>query len=287
MPIELRDVFHLYARKTPFEHMGLENINLKLTGEYRFIALIGHTGSGKSTLVQHLNGLLLPTSGEIQIDDFKVTPKKKKNKHIKSLRKHVGLVFQFPEYQLFEETVLKDVAFGPKNFGVKEEEALKKAKKALNDVGIGEEYFNRSPFELSGGERRRVAIAGIIALEPKILVLDEPTAGLDPQGVKEMMALFQTIHKMHTDIFMITHNMDHVLEYADYAIVMKDGKIVKEDTPIKLFTTHFDDSLSLEIPAVLRFANALKTNGLDIDISNIKNIETLVSAIIKAREAHE
>ena len=223
MPINFDHVFYTYSKKTPFEQVGLEDINLSFN-DYKFIALVGHTGSGKSTLVQHITGLLLPDKGVVHVDDYVITPKKKENKNIKKIRENVGLVFQFPEYQLFEDTVLKDVAFGPKNFGVSEKETIERAKSAILKVGLDESYFERSPFDLSGGEKRRVAIAGIIAIKPKVLILDEPTAGLDPQGSKKMMQLFCEINKNGTQIIMVTHDMDLVLEYADHVLVMKDGK---------------------------------------------------------------
>ncbi len=283
MPIEFKNVFHIYSKNSPFEQIGLDDINLKLDGEHHFVALVGHTGSGKSTLAQHINGLLIPTSGEIEIEQFKITSKKKKNRNVKELRKHAGLVFQFPEYQLFEDTVLKDIAFGPKNFGDDIETAKTKAKAALNSVGIGEEYYDRSPFELSGGEKRRVAIAGIIAIKPALLILDEPTAGLDPKGVKQLMQLFKLIQASGTNIIFITHNMDQVLEYCDYGIVMQDGKIVRTATPIELFSDDLIANLSLEMPMVYDVAKKLIAKGMNLDLSKIHNVDSLALEIAKAR----
>ena len=202
MAIQFQEVSHFYSKGSKFETEALKKISLSIA-EHKMTAIIGHTGSGKSTLVQHLNALLLPDEGQIQIANRTIVAKDK-NKGLKSLRKEVGLVFQFPEYQLFEETVLKDVSFGPKNFGVSIEEAVEKAKMALKVVGIPEELYERSPLELSGGQKRRVAIAGILAMEPKILVLDEPTAGLDPQGARQMMTLFSSLFREKLGIFFMS-----------------------------------------------------------------------------------
>ena len=286
MPITFDHVFYTYSKKTPFEQIGLEDINISLD-EYKFIALVGHTGSGKSTLAQHITGLIIPDEGIVHVDEYVITPQKKKNKSIKKIREQVGLVFQFPEYQLFEETVLKDVAFGPKNFGVSEEDAVRNAKEALLKVGLDESYFDRSPFDLSGGEKRRVAIAGIIAVHPKVLILDEPTAGLDPQGAEKMMQLFREINANGTQIIMVTHDMDLVLEYADRVIVMKDGKVAKESSPLELFSSDDYQDLSLDYPRVFEVATELIKNGAKINIKNIKNIETLVKEICKGRDYYE
>ena len=281
MSIRLEDVSYVYAPKTPFEFEALKHVTLEIK-EGSFTALVGHTGSGKSTLIQHLNALLLPTSGKIIMGDFEMLPKSKL-KEIKTLRKYAGIVFQFPEYQLFEDSVEKDVMFGPKNFGLNEEEARKKAREALTLVGIPESYYKRSPFELSGGERRRVAIAGIIALEPKVLILDEPTAGLDPQGAREMMELFRQIHERGTTVILVSHDMDIVLEYAEEVIILQDGEVKKQTTPLELFADeHFED-YALDMPLVYRFARACMNRGLSIDLSNIRNTETLAEAIKKAR----
>ncbi len=286
MPINFDHVFYTYSKKTPFEQVGLEDINLSFN-DYKFIALVGHTGSGKSTLVQHITGLLLPDKGVVHVDDYVITPKKKENKNIKKIRENVGLVFQFPEYQLFEDTVLKDVAFGPKNFGVSEKETIERAKSAILKVGLDESYFERSPFDLSGGEKRRVAIAGIIAIKPKVLILDEPTAGLDPQGSKKMMQLFCEINKNGTQIIMVTHDMDLVLEYADHVLVMKDGKVAKESSPLDLFSSSDYKELSLDYPCVFAVATELIKKGMKIDLTKIKNLDTLVEEIKKGRDSYE
>lgn len=282
MPIRFEKVSYTYGKKTPFEYQALKDINLEIL-EGSFTAIVGHTGSGKSTLIQHLNGLLLPEEGRVVIADF-VLEAKKKIKNIKALRKQVGIVFQFPEYQLFESTVLKDVMFGPKNFGATEEEAKAKAQKALELVKIPPSYYEKSPFALSGGERRRVAIAGILAMEPKILVLDEPTAGLDPKGIDEMMYLFKEIHDKETTVILVSHDMDVVLEYAEKVIVLQDGKVLKIASPTELFQDENFESYSLEMPIVYQFAVALIKNGIAIDLTKVKNPETLAKEIVKARD---
>lgn len=286
MPITFDHVFYTYSKKTPFEQIGLEDVSLSFAN-YSFVALVGHTGSGKSTLVQHITGLIIPDNGTINVDDYVITPHKRKNKNIKKIREQIGIVFQFPEYQLFEETVLKDVAFGPKNFGVNEKEAIQRSKDALLKVGLDESYFNRSPFDLSGGEKRRVAIAGIIAIKPKVLILDEPTAGLDPQGSKNMMQLFCDLNASGTQIIMVTHDMDLVLEYADHVIVMKDGKVAKELSPLELFSSNDYQDLSLDYPRVFEVAKELIKKGLNINLQKIKNIDTLVDEICKGGDDYE
>ncbi len=286
MPIKYVDVSYIYNKKTPFSYEALKNINLEIP-EKSFTALVGRTGCGKTTLVQQLNGLLVPTSGTVYVDSFIVSKDKKiRTKKLKPLRKHVGLVFQFPEYQLFEETIEKDVAFGPKNFGVSKQEALDIAHKALKDVGLDESFYERSPFELSGGEKRRVAIAGILALQPDVLVLDEPTAGLDPRGAKEIMELFQSIHKNGVGIILVTHDMNLVLTYCDNVIIMDDGEIKKFTTPGHLFADS-DELYSLESPMIITFAKKLKQHGLDVDISKVKDVPSLVEEIKAKRKTDE
>ena len=281
MPIKINHLFYSYLKKTPNEVLALNDINLEID-DGEFVAIIGHTGSGKSTLIQHLNALLLPDQGSLEINEFVVTPNKRKNKHIKNLRKQVGVVFQFPEYQLFEESVEKDVAFGPKNFGIKKEEALVKAHEALKSVGLNESFYERSPFDLSGGEKRRVAIAGILALEPNVLVLDEPTAGLDPVGQDEIMSLTKKMHEEGKTIIIVTHDMDLVMKYANRAIVMNDGKIVFDCTPSALFSENRED-FSIEIPLLYQYVQELNRNGYKIDINNIKSVDDLVLALKKEK----
>lgn len=279
MPITFKQLTHIYNANSPFPYAALHEIDLDIK-EGVFTAVIGETGSGKSTLVQHLNALLLPTSGSVEIDEFSVTPDKKKNKNLKQLRKKVGLVFQFPEYQLFEETILKDVCFGPKNFGMSEEDAIKRAKEVLNIVGLDESYLERSPFDLSGGQKRRVAIAGILAADPDILVLDEPTAGLDPQGAYEMMQLFQTLNKKHKKmIIMVTHDMEHVMNYCKEVIVLKDGRVEKKCTTATFFkNTKLMDTLNITPPAIIRVKRLLEEKGMTIE-GNVTSMKTLVKAI--------
>ena len=277
MAIEVKNVFYTYLPKTPNETIALKDVSLRIEDK-SFVAFLGETGSGKSTLMQNLNALLTPTQGEIVVDNFVIGSKKNKNKKIKELRKHVGLVFQFPEYQLFEETVEADVAFGCKNFGAKNEEALEKAHKALLSVGIDKSYFKRSPLELSGGEKRRVAIAGILAIEPDILVLDEPTAGLDPQGSDEIMNLVKTMNDNGTTIILVTHDMDLVMKYAKQVFVLHEGKLVFDGTPNHLFS-HVDENMSIEIPPVYLLANKLKEKGMPLDIEKIKCTDDLVKQI--------
>lgn len=277
MPIKINNISYRYNKNSPNEVEALNNISLDISN-HCFLGIVGETGSGKSTLIQHLNALLIPDKGTIEVDEFIITPNKRKNKNIKKLRKHLGIVFQFPEYQLFEETVLKDVAFGPKNFGVKEEEAIKEAKKALQLVGIKEEYYEKSPFELSGGEKRRVAIAGILALNPDILVLDEPTAGLDPQGVKDIMSLIDGLYESGKSIIIVTHDMDILLKHCLDVIVLKGGQIKFRGKPNHLFSS-IDEESSIEIPMLYQFINLLNKKGFDIDMSEIKDINDLMKVI--------
>ena len=233
MGIILDNVSYTYQEGTPFASAALSDVNLSIE-DGSYTAIIGHTGSGKSTILQLLNGLLVPTKGSVRVFDTLITSTSV-NKQIRQIRKQVGLVFQFAENQIFEETVLKDVAFGPQNFGVSVEEAEAIAREKLALVGIDESLFGRSPFELSGGQMRRVAIAGILAMEPSILVLDEPTAGLDPIGRKELMALFKKLHQDGITIVLVTHLMDDVAEFADQVYVMEKGKLVKSGKPSLVF----------------------------------------------------
>lgn len=282
MPIKYENVYFTYNDKTPFSYEALSNINLEIE-DGSFTAIVGKTGCGKSTLIQQLNGLLLPSKGEVLVNNFVVSKNRhRRTKKIKQLRKLVGIVFQFPEYQLFEESVEKDVSFGPRNFGTKNEDALRDAHEALRLVGLDESFYKRSPFDLSGGERRRVAIAGILALKPAILVLDEPTAGLDPRGAKEMMELFKDLHDHGSTVIIVTHDMNIVLEYADKVIVMEDGEIKEVTTPLRLFNQE-NDRYSLETPLLYKFVKALTDRGMNLDISSIKDIDSLAKAISVAR----
>ena len=277
MGITLENVDYTYQAGTPFEGRALFNINLSIT-EGSYTAFIGHTGSGKSTIMQLLNGLNVPTKGCVLVDDVKITADSK-NKEIKSVRKKVGLVFQFPESQLFEETVLKDVAFGPQNFGVSKEEAEDIARDKLAMVGIGQEFFDKNPFELSGGQMRRVAIAGILAMEPDILVLDEPTAGLDPKGRRELMTLFKTLHQNGMTIVLVTHLMDDVANYADHVNILEGGHLVRSGHPKTIFQdVAFMKSKQLGVPKITRFAQDLVDRGLKLENLPI-TIEEFVEVI--------
>ena len=277
MSITFKEVEHIYSENTPFAYHALKGVNLKITDQ-SFTAIIGQTGSGKSTLIQHINALLLPTSGSINIDEYLITATDKPSK-LKPLRKKAGLVFQFPEYQLFEETIEKDIIFGPMNFGVSEEEAKKIAHNVLKTVGLDESYLNKSPFDLSGGQKRRVAIAGILAMNPDILILDEPTAGLDPQGTNEMMSLFKRINESGKTIILVTHDMNHVLQYCDEVVVMNHGKVEKHDTVTNVFKdSEYLNSLGIDLPIITNFIIKLNNQGFNLD-SSINNIEQLIAAV--------
>ena len=281
MQIKIKNLSYTYLSKTPNEVEALHNVSLEIP-EKKITAIIGHTGSGKSTLIQTLNGLMVPTEGEIEVGEFRVTNKKNKNKNIKQLRKSLAIVFQFPEYQLFEETVEKDVAFGLKNYGVKEPEAIKLAHEALKEVGIDESFYKRSPFELSGGEKRRVAIAGIIALNPDILVLDEPTAGLDPLGSDIILNLVKKFNQEGKTIIIVTHDMNIVLNHTDHVVVLNNGQVAFEGTPSDLFAGDVS-SFSIEVPELFKFAKILKDKGLDIDITKIKTLDDLMAQLEEKR----
>lgn len=261
MGIILDNVSYTYQEGTPFASAALSDVSLTIE-DGSYTAIIGHTGSGKSTILQLLNGLLVPTEGSVRVFDTLITSTSV-NKQIRQIRKQVGLVFQFAENQIFEETVLKDVAFGPQNFGVSVEEAEAIASEKLALVGIDESLFERSPFELSGGQMRRVAIAGILAMEPKILVLDEPTAGLDPIGRKELMTLFKKLHQDGITIVLVTHLMDDVAEFADQVYVMEKGKLVKGGKPSLVFqNVEFMEKIQLGVPKITRFAQRLANRGV-------------------------
>lgn len=264
MGIALKQVDYTYQEGTPFEGRALFGIDLAIA-DGSYTAVIGHTGSGKSTIMQLLNGLNIPTKGQVEVGDLTISAKSKP-KAIKHLRQQVGLVFQFPESQLFEETVLKDVAFGPKNFGKSEEEALALAKEKLVLVGISEDLFDQNPFELSGGQMRRVAIAGILAMEPSVLVLDEPTAGLDPKGRLELMTLFKNLHASGLTIVLVTHVMDDVADYADQVYILEAGRLVGGGRPCDVFQeVDFLAEKQLGLPKVTAFAHRLRERGMVFD----------------------
>lgn len=285
MPISFEHVSYIYSKGTPYEYKALDDVCLDIE-EGKMTAVIGQTGSGKSTLVQHLNALLLPETGTVRVLDRTITASEKP-KRLKSLRGDVGLVFQFPEYQLFEETVLKDVAFGPKNFGASEEEAKKRALNALKLVGLGEEYCERSPLELSGGQKRRIAIAGILAMNPKVLVLDEPTAGLDPKGTESMMKLFHELNRGHgKTILIVTHDMEQVFRYCDRVIVMEDGKVrVHTDTETFFRNPAACQEMHILPPALIRMKELLKENGFEVP-DDILSIDALADCIARQVKKH-
>lgn len=263
MGIILDKVGFIYQQGTPFEQRALSDISLTIE-KGTFTAFIGHTGSGKSTIMQLLNGLNLPTEGSVSVDDMLLTAKTKP-KDIKFLRQKVGLVFQFPESQLFEETILKDVAFGPQNFGVSKEEAETIAAEKLRLVGISEDLFTKNPFELSGGQMRRVAIAGILAMEPEYLVLDEPTAGLDPKGRRELMALFKELHDKGMTLVLVTHLMDDVANFADFVYVLEKGRLLTSGSPKQVFQeVEFLEAKQLGVPKITKFSQKLVEKGLDL-----------------------
>lgn len=253
MDIELQKVSFAYAPNTPFEKRALFDVDLTIpSGSYQ--AIIGHTGSGKSTILQHLNALLKPTDGSVRIGD-KTINAGKKEKDLRPVRQKVGIVFQFPEHQLFEETVLKDIIFGPMNFGVPEQEAIKRAHTLLQLVGLPESVLEKSPFDLSGGQMRRVAIAGVLAMEPEVIVLDEPTAGLDPRGRMEIMELFYQLHQeRHLTTILVTHSMEDAARYADHIAIMHEGRCVLTGSPEEIFSDAEQlANYRLELPHIVHF----------------------------------
>ena len=265
MAIEFKHVSYTYQAGTPFEQQALDDISVKIT-DGSFTALVGHTGSGKSTFIQHLNGLLKPTAGEIHINDQLITPQTK-NKELDDLRHQVGILFQFSENQLFEETVLKDIAFAPKNFGKSESEAENLARTKAKLVGLDDQLLERSPFELSGGQMRRVALAGILAMEPQILVLDEPLIGLDPVGKRETMGIFKQLHESEQmTILIVTHNMDDVVNYADQVIALERGKLIAAQSKQEFFSDpQWLYQHHLGLPRAAEFAAQLMQKGMQWD----------------------
>jgi energy-coupling factor transport system ATP-binding protein len=253
MDISLQHVEYRYQANTPFERLAIQDVSVDIPSG-TFMAIIGHTGSGKSTVLQHLNALLQPSAGSVMIGD-RVIKANQKSKNLKEVRQRVGIVFQFPEHQLFEETVEKDIIFGPMNFGVSEVEAKLRARIALKQVGLPEEILEKSPFELSGGQMRRVAIAGVLAMEPDVIVLDEPTAGLDPRGRKEIMDMFYQLHRERgLSTILVTHSMEDAAKYADQIVIMQQGKVVKRGTSEEIFTSPTElVKMGLDVPEVVRF----------------------------------
>ncbi len=279
MSIKVNKLTHIYMPKTPFEKKALNNVSVDIE-QGEFVALIGHTGSGKSTLIQHLNGLLEASSGEIIVDGTNITAKGAK---LSEIRKKVGLVFQYPEYQLFEENIEKDIAFGPRNLALGEEEIHKRVIKAMNMVGLDYEiYKDKSPFELSGGQKRRVAIAGVVAMEPKVLILDEPTAGLDPKGRDEILVQIQKLHKEYgMTIVLVSHSMEDVAKVANRVIVMNSGEIILDGEPKEVFKeSEVLESVGLAVPQVTYLIKALIEKGFKVD-KDIFTIDQAKEDLIK------
>ncbi|MDR3241262.1 MAG: energy-coupling factor transporter ATPase [Lactobacillaceae bacterium] len=285
MAINFNQVGFIYQAGTPFATDGLHDVNFSIP-EGQFTAVIGHTGSGKSTMVQLLDGLSLPSVGQIDILDLQLTTETKPAE-TNEIRRHVGLVFQFPEAQLFEQTVLRDVMFGPKNFGKTDEEARELAIDALRTVGMDEQFDERSPFELSGGQMRRVAIAGVLALQPEILILDEPTAGLDPQGQTELMALFARLQiERNMTLVLVTHQMEFVAQYANHVVVFEKGTIVKEGSVDEVFAdADWLRAKQLDVPIAKHFADLLADKGIELE--QVLNIEALADQLaVQLKEAN-
>lgn len=279
MSIKIENLTHVYMPKSPFEKKALDNVNLVIE-DGEFLALIGHTGSGKSTLIQHLNGLLEPTSGRILVDDIDITNKEAK---LTEIRKKIGLVFQYPEYQLFEETIEKDIAFGPNNLGLSSEEVSRRVKKSMEMVGLDyETYKNVSPFDLSGGQKRRVAIAGVIAMEPKVLILDEPTAGLDPQGRDDILEQIKLLHeKYKMTIILVSHSMEDVGKLAQRIVVMNKGKVELLGKPSEVFKeVETLEKIGLAVPQVTYLMRVLRERGFDVS-DEIFTVEKGTEAILK------
>ena len=277
---QIEHLTHTYSAGTPFQRSAVEDMSLSvMDGE--FLGIIGHTGSGKSTLIQHLNGLLKPTSGRILLQgkDIWADPKK-----IRDVRFQVGLVFQYPEYQLFEETVYKDIAFGPKNMGLDEEDIDRRVRSAAAFVGLTEAMLDKSPFELSGGQKRRVAIAGVIAMEPKVLVLDEPTAGLDPRGRDDILAQIQAYHRAkHASVVLVSHSMEEIARNVDRIVVLSDSHVFMEGTPRQVFARAAElEQVGLDIPQVTKVALALRQRGLPVDTA-VYTVEALRDALLQRK----
>ena len=285
MSIVIKNLTYVYNEDMPFASKALDNINLEIKDK-DFVGIIGHTGSGKSTLIQHLNGLLKPSSGEIYINDFNIT---NTDINLTDIRKRVGVVFQYPEYQLFEETVEKDIAFGPLNLGLDENEINSRVKSSMEAVGLSyKEYKDKSPFELSGGQKRRVAIAGVIAMNPEVLILDEPTAGLDPGGRDEIFELIKTLHRENDmTIILSSHSMDDMANLAKTIIVMNHGKVEFVGTPREIFNTKAVrlKEIGLDIPQTIELAIKLRENGFDIrnDILTIEEAKEEIIRVMKGR----
>ena len=278
--LQIEHLTHTYSAGTPFQRSAVDDMNLSMM-DGEFLGIIGHTGSGKSTLIQHLNGLLKPTSGRILLQgkDIWADPKK-----IRDVRFQVGLVFQYPEYQLFEETVYKDIAFGPKNMGLDEADIDRRVRDAAAFVGLTEAMLDKSPFELSGGQKRRVAIAGVIAMEPKVLVLDEPTAGLDPRGRDDILARIQDYHRAkNASVVLVSHSMEEIARNVDRIVVLSDSHVFMEGTPRQVFARADElEQVGLDIPQVTKVALALRRRGLPVDTA-VYTVEALRDALLRKK----
>lgn len=279
MPIKIEKLTHIYMPNSPLEKKALDNVNININ-DGEFVAIIGHTGSGKSTLIQHMNGLLDATSGSIIIDDINISAK---GINMIDIRKKVGIVFQYPEYQLFEETIEKDISFGPKNLGLAQEEINNRVKRAMEMVGLNFDLFrNKSPFEISGGQKRRVAIAGVIAMEPRILILDEPTAGLDPKGRDEILDQINKLHSSYgMTVVLVSHSMEDVARLAQRVIVMNKGKVALDDRPEHVFKEiEFLEQIGLGVPQVTYLMRELNKRGFDISC-NAYTVEQAKEELLK------
>lgn len=284
MAIKFREVSHVYSKGTPFEKTALNNINLHIE-KGQFVGLIGHTGSGKSTLIQHFNGLLKATEGEITILGKSLNDK---NISLRGIRQKVGLVFQYPEHQLFEMTIFKDVAFGPENMGLSKDEVENRVREALNMVGLKEEIYGKSPFELSGGQKRRVAIAGVLAMQPEILVLDEPTAGLDPRGRDEILGQIQMLHEsLGITVILVSHSMEDIAKLVDRIIVMHRGRVALDGDPNSVFE-HVEklEKMGLAAPQIMYIMKALQKKGLNVstNILTVKEGAKEIASLLKKQK---
>ncbi len=283
MQIKTSHLWHTFGSGTISEFTALKNVSLTFN-DGEFVAIIGHTGSGKTTLIEHLNGLSKPTKGQVQIGDMIITNnRKQKLKNIKDIRKKVGIVFQFAEYQLFEETIEKDIIFGPINMGVSKERAKLLARQYIKIVGLEEEFLLHSPFALSGGQKRRVALAGILAMEPDVLIFDEPTAGLDPEGAKQMYHIFQKLNANGKTIIVVTHDLDQVLEYTKRTIILSNGQVVKDGPTLEvLYDINFLTQNELHPPKLVSLVHDLENCGFKI--GQVQTIEELVTKIADRSE---
>ncbi len=284
MPIKIENLTHIYMKDTVFQHTALDDISITID-DGEFIGLIGHTGSGKSTLIQHLNGLLKPTSGKILLDDVDINSK---DASLKTVRQKVGLVFQYPEHQLFEETVYKDIAFGPKNLGLDDKQIESRIKQSLEMVGLSyKDIKDSSPFDLSGGQKRRVAIAGVLAMKPKVLILDEPTAGLDPKGRDEILYRIKELHKKEKiTVILVSHSMEDIAKLVEKIIVMNNGRIMLIDTPDKVFKEiNTLENVGLAVPQITYLMRELKNNGFPVqDSITIEEAKSMILKVLRGKK---